>query len=174
MSGSVSQWALAPVNGGVKPLDVVAAGITGSVAPNGRLIALNGYHPDHGYVTLTAAPPFDEDRRYDPAAVRAYRAGLAGLDGFGPRLKAPVVDHEAYLLEGVIPHVRLAYAGGATVEGTTLAVPGGLVQIWDIYGAAPVWSGDLVLQRCAYTQLTEGGPVAMPPVRSDARLKTAC
>src|SRR5690606_18115059 len=59
---------------GVKPLDFGADGIIGSIDRNRRVVALNTYHPQHGFVTLTAADPFDEARRYDQAAVRDYRA----------------------------------------------------------------------------------------------------
>ena len=63
--------------GGIKPLDFGLDGVIGSVDANGRLIAL--IHPRHGFVTLTAADPFPEDRRHDPAEVRRYRqVGRAG------------------------------------------------------------------------------------------------
>jgi hypothetical protein len=62
--------------GGFKPLDFGGDGVTGSVDAYGRIIALNCYHPRHGYMTLSSAPPFPESERYNPAAVRAYRFGL--------------------------------------------------------------------------------------------------
>ena len=151
---------------GVKPLDFGADGVTGSLDPDGRLIAVNTFHPAHGYVTLTTADPFPEDRRYDPAEVRRYRAGLAALEGFGPRWAAPVIRREVVLLEGAIPRVRLALANGGSAEVTTFAHGGGALQLWRITGTEPRWAGQLSLQRSAYTQLTEGGPVPMPPLES--------
>ncbi len=149
---------------GVKPLDFGTDGVTGSIDADGRLIAVNTFHPAHGYVTLTTADPFPEDRRYDPAEVRRYRAGLAALEGFGPRWDAPVVRREASLLEGAIPYVRLELADGSSAEVTTFAHDGGAIQLWRITGPEPRWAGRLSLQRSAYTQLTEGGPVPMPPL----------
>jgi hypothetical protein len=57
--------------GRAKPLDFGAYGVNGSLDSFGRLIALNTFHPRHGYVTLTSADPFPEPERYNPAAVRA-------------------------------------------------------------------------------------------------------
>ena len=155
---------------GVKPLDFGGHGVTGSVDEYGRLIALNTFHPVHGYVTLTVAPPFPEAERYNPAAVRAYRASLAALEGFGPLISKPVRMREAYLLEGAIPYVRLTLEDGSTVESTTFAWGGGAIQIWRGDVKPLCFVGTLSMQRCAYTQLTEGGPVAMPPVRTHAEL----
>ncbi|MBK8034379.1 MAG: hypothetical protein IPK17_33745 [Chloroflexi bacterium] len=74
----------------MKPLDFGANGINGSVDQSGRIIALNFYHPEHGYVTLTSADPFPDDQRYDVAAVRAYRKSLAELEGFGVQFDVPI------------------------------------------------------------------------------------
>ncbi len=147
---------------GVKPLDFGLDGVTGSVDACGRLIALNTYHPQHGYATLAVAEPFAEQRRYDPASVRTYRAALAAQDGFGPHIDSPLSERAAYLLDDAIPHVRLRFENGAVARSTTFAHAGGAIQIWDIEGELPRWKGNLALQRCAYTQLTEGGPLLMP------------
>jgi hypothetical protein len=44
---------------------------------DGAWLSLGGYHPVHGFVELTGLPAFDERRRGDPDAVRAYRALMA-------------------------------------------------------------------------------------------------
>lgn len=158
---------------GVKPLDFGANGITGSVDQNGRLIAINSYHPVHGYITLTTAAPFPEDKRYDPPTVRQYRQSLAALDGFGfifPHHR--VVKREAWLIEDAIPQIRLFFETGIRAEITTFVPKDkfGVIQICHIEGDGlhqeqpfyVEWQGDFSLQRCAYTQLTEGGPLPMP------------
>ena len=90
--------------------------------------------------------------------MRAYRAALAAPDraGLGPVLGEPVA-HE--LLEAAIPRLRFARAeltafAPAGRRGALLVVRGG--------ADAPV-SGDIRLARAAYTQLTEGGPLPLPP-----------
>jgi len=164
---SLDLWAL-DLNRTIKPLDFGCNGITGSVDPYGRLIALNTYHDQVGYITLTTADPFPEDHRYDPSTVRAYRAALARLDGFGPRLA--VTRSEAFLLEYAIPSIRLTTENGSVITSTTIGTPSGAVQHWE--SDQPLrFQGRLSLQRCAYTQLTEGGPVEMPPVITHAVLK---
>ena len=161
-----------------KPLDFGNGLLAGSVAPDGRLLSLNTYHPEHGYVTLSALAPFADDQRYNQAAVRAYRTGLASASApaFGLHLPAsktlPAAD--VYLLAGAIPHSRLRHS--LDVEFTTWAphldgqpIPGAYQQwrftnpndhtiVWDY-----VWEGPLALSRASYTQLTESGDLPMPP-----------
>jgi hypothetical protein len=142
-----------------------AVGLTGSIDGAGRIIALNVPHPVHGYITLTAAAPFPETERYNPAAVRAYRAGLAALPGvgFAPPEGPPSTIHTQP--DGApILHVRRGES-----ESITYASSGQAVQIVRVADEAPVWSGRVALMRCAYTQLTEGGPVPMPAVQTRAR-----
>lgn len=151
---------------GRKPLDFGADGITGSLNADGRLIALNAPHPVHGYITLTSAAPFTEADRYHPARVRAYRAGLVHLDGFGPAFDSAPLKREAYLLADAIPRIRLTFADGGQAQITAFAVEGGALMICDCDGVTPHWRGELALMRCAYTQLTEGGPLPPAPVEA--------
>lgn len=141
-----------------KPLDFGGDGITGSVDPLGRLIAVNFYHPAHGYVTLTSAEPFPESERYNPAAVRAYRANLARLNGFGLQFDAELNPTDFEFETGII---RQRFEGGAAI--VTYADSGVIVQRWTTSGLRAAFGGKFTLMRCAYTQLTEGGPVEMPP-----------
>lgn len=147
----------------MKPLDFGGEGVTGSINADGRLVALNFFHPLHGYVTLTSTEPFPESERYHPAAVRAYRASLVSQDGFGVRFDSPPTERAATLREGATPEVELHFAEGrATV--TTFASARGAVQRIDAPPGTR-WEGRLSLQRCAYTQLTEGGPLPPIPLR---------
>jgi uncharacterized protein len=153
---------------GIKPLDFGAGGITGSVNQDGRLIALNVYHPLHGYVTLSAVPPFPEDQRYNQATVRAYRRSLVTDKGFGMRFESPIVKREAWMVADAIPLIRLVFENGAMAEVTTfvpIEFPVGVIQLWH-FSEPALFTGSVWLQRCAYTQLTEGGPVPMPSSRT--------
>lgn len=164
---------------GVKPLDFGANGITGSLDQNGHIIAINSYHPEQGYVTLTTATPFPEEKRYDPSTVRAYRRGLSALDGFGFTFPDhSISNREAYLIEDAIPQIRLFFEDGIRADITTF-VPHDhrvVLQQWDFHAdhasdhhMRAIWQGDLSLQRCAYTQLTEGGPLAIPDATTTIR-----
>lgn len=155
-------------NDGVKPLDFGGDGITGSIDINGGLIALNAYHPQEGYVTFTVAPSFTEKDRFDQKAVRAFRASLATLSGFGPHFEAKVKRREVRLLADAIPQIHLEFEGGGSATTTILAVQGGLIQRWDFREIQPVWQGKVAVQRAAYSQLTEGGP--LPPARVKSQL----
>jgi uncharacterized protein len=139
--GEFSHW---------KPLDFGADGITGSVDAEGRIIALNTYDPVHGYITLTSAEPFPDEDRYDPAKVRAYRAGLARLAGFGKALT---------------PNPSPSGRGETSADSGISVMHGGVVQRLDGVEAGARFRGRISLQRCAYTQLTEGGVLPMPPLQ---------
>lgn len=152
-----------------KPLDFGGQGITGSLDVEGCLIALNAYHPAHGYVTLTTAGPFPEADRYNPAAVRAYRAGLARLSGFGFRAPSAVRHISTRHRDTPLPGVVIETVDG-TLEIDTGVYQGSVYQRVTADGLTPIWSGRLSLMRCAYTQLTEGGPVPMPKFTMRARL----
>src|SRR5690606_9911955 len=116
-----------------KPLDFGGAGITGSVTLDGRIVAINAYHPEHGYVTMTSAPPFDEAKRYEQDAVRAYRRELAKNEGFGVHFTSPIIEHSAWLIEDAVPYLRLMLENGVIAECVTF-VPEepsvGVVQWW--------------------------------------------
>lgn len=163
---------LDPVQG-EKPLDFGGNGINGSVNRDGRIIAINTYHPEHGYITLTSAPPFPEDQRYNPAAVRAYRRSLAAQEGFGFQFTVPIVKREAYLIEDAIPYIVLTLENGVVARCITSVIlalqkPRYIVtQRWDFseQGKWALFTGTLWLTRCMYTQLTEGGTLPMPDVQ---------
>lgn len=153
-----------------KPLDFGIDGLTGSIDHNGGLIALSTFHPVHGYITLNAAEPFPDSARYNPPAVRAYRRELAALWGYG-FAPTSTVTNRSDDLDGSTIVIRLTTAHGA-IESRTQAVTidgiNGVIQDWTL--AAPAhWGGQLCLQRCAYTQLTEGGPIPQPPVKMQLR-----
>lgn len=159
---------------GYKPLDVGGGTLTCSVNQDGRMIALNTFHSVVGYVTLTSAPPFAEEQRYDARAVRAYRQQMTELDGYGVDFAGDIVRRKARLLEDAIPHIRLTFADGATADVITFvpsSQPQGVIQLWQFTDTVPdaSLSGNVWLQRSAYTQLTEGGPAAMPDVTTRAR-----
>lgn len=138
-----------------KPLDVGNAIVAGCVGPDGRILEAGIAHPRHGRVIVTSLPPFDESARFDAAAVRRFRAALASREraGFGFTLPG-----DTDLVGGSIPRFR-----SASAELTVFAPAGrrGIVQLArgrvEPPGAGPSWE----LQRAAYTQLTEGGP--LPP-----------
>lgn len=154
-------------NGRIKPLDFAAGTFTGSVNASGRIVALNTYDAIHGIITLSSAPPFPEADRYDSLKVRAYRARLATLSGFGITFPSPITERAAALIEDAIPYLRLTLDDGTLAECITFAhAEAGLFQLWAFDDKATLaqLSGQIWLQRAAYTQLTEGGPAAMPPV----------
>lgn len=149
-----------------KPLDVGNGIVAGAVGRTGRLLSIGSTHPVHGRVLLTAAPPFPEDRRNDPAAVRAYRAALADPDRTGAGFSFAAGATAVRLRDDRIPVIQGA-TGDAAWELTVFAPAGrrGIVQLVHGTGTPPAgeWTGQLRLGRAAYTQLTEGGPLAAAP-----------
>lgn len=148
---------------GTKPLDFGGGGITGSINLDGRFIAINTYHPEHGYITLTSIPPFPDEDRYDQAKVRAYRKSLVHNEGFGLQFEQEIIKREYFLIEDAVPFIRFTLADSTIAE----CVTDGSVyarQEWKFSnsGIKATFTGNVWLMRTAYTQLTEGGVLHMP------------
>jgi hypothetical protein len=155
----------------MKPLDFGWDGINGSVDQYGRIIALNFYHSEYGYVTLTSAEPFPDEKRYDQAAVRAYRKSLTELEGFGFDFdtEIPERDMEYFSNNLAKPRVDLKFKDDKGAMISSFVERGCVLQECQFEGALlqlPRFKGRFSLQRCAYTQLTEGGPIPAPPVHT--------
>lgn len=137
-----------------KPLDVGNGVVAGTVGRDGALLTLATTHPTHGRIVLTTAAPFDEAWRRDPAAVRRWRAGLAGeRGGLGDRLPGAI---GAELVEASLPRL----VGGT--DTLTVAAPEGwrgVIQVRTGGAASGALLDGARLERAAYTQLTEGGPL---------------
>lgn len=142
-----------------KPLDFGRGGIMGSINRQGRLIALNAYHPEHGVVTMTSASPFPDESRYDGGLVRAFRRGLVAEDGFGLRFEQDIVQTQAHFMQDGAVRLSLTLADDTEGSCTLEVLPSlGIVQTWQFDRPMKVRLGGRVwLQRHAYAQLTEGG-----------------
>jgi len=62
---------------GDAPADVGNGLVSATLTSGGAWLALGAPHSRHGFVELTALPPFEPSWRGDPAAVRRYRADMA-------------------------------------------------------------------------------------------------
>ena len=154
-----------------KPLDVGNGIVSGTLAPNGRLLSLGMAHPVIGRLWLTATEPFPESSRGDEDAVRRHRAALAAPDrpSFGSSLLDVAAD--AFLDEDSVPHGVHEDESGR-IDVWTVAPTGraGLAQLIRITAGekarlvVPRWSGRPRLGRADYTQITEGGTIPHPPV----------
>jgi uncharacterized protein len=153
---------------GIKPLDFNHGNITGSVNTQGRLIAINTYDAHYGYITANATPPFTEEQRYDQGQVRAYRQQFVESQGYGLRLPCDVLEMQAYLIEDVIPYLTFTLVDDTHAACLTFAIEDGVCQIWRFsrQDIKLQITGNIWLQRAAYTQLTEGGPVDMPSAQT--------
>lgn len=161
-----------------KPLDCGNGRIAASVASDGAVLALAGFHPRHGHAGFIAQQPFPDADRGDAQAVRAYRAGMAarGAPGFGLTPARPWDVVGVRCVAGLDPTAHLAH-GRVRAMVTTTAPRGthGIVQRWRlrVVGkplrfayrlAGALWAG-----RSAMTELTEGGVVSQPPAAVVAR-----
>jgi hypothetical protein len=155
---------------GDKPLDFGHGGISGCLTHTGRFLAINHYHPVHGYVTLSSAPPFPDEARYDPARVREYRRDLVALDGFGVVLPSDVVRTVVKYDKYANPILTMTLANGATVRCVTHIFTNGIFQDWKFSQPTTILiTGRVWVMRCAYPQLTEGG--VLPPVSHQSIIK---
>ncbi|MGH7337893.1 MAG: hypothetical protein ACREI7_09960, partial [Myxococcota bacterium] len=156
-----------------KPLDIGNGIVSGTVTPGGLWLSLGITHPVHGRVVLTDSPPFEDDRRFDQGAVRAYRADLAApaRRGFGAHVLRG--EAKAFLVEDALP-LAVHETSYARIEALTFAPRGrrGALQIIRLAardrdtGVQANWKGSMRLARAAYTQLTPGGALPAAPERT--------
>lgn len=144
---------------GEKPLDFGGDGVCGCVDKNGGVLSLFKYHSQHGFVGLTTVPPFPYDDRYVQKRVREYRANLAKQEGFGPIFSQKIVSRTVKMLADVVPYIELEFDNGGKASTALIVEDGYVVQQWQFVNVEVQWEGSISLQRAAYTQLTEGGPL---------------
>lgn len=142
-----------------KPVDIGANGVCMSFDEAGGLINMSAFHSRHGYGGFSVAPPFTDEMRYQQSSVRDYRASLAAQQGFGPKFPQPILSQEVSFLSSAIPRFELTFEGGGSAISTVIIIDGVAIQQWQFKGIKPIWSGNVSVQRAAYTQLTEGGPL---------------
>jgi hypothetical protein len=144
-------------------------------------------HPTHGQVQLTPAPELPMSRRYDQAAVRAFRHRLSSPDarsfGITPAASSGRrrAGTSAWLWRDAVPVTSFDDPGQADMRPALVTlVPHpddvggahGVVQIRlsDEPGRATRFSGRLRLARAPYPQLTEGGPLLPIQLRPSVEL----
>lgn len=154
---------------GFKPLDVGNGSLAASFGrATGALLSLLVPHPRHGAVELSAAPPFDERHRGDPAETRRHRARLTedrfgclrleGVEG-GPfrATEVDLGDPRRPVWHGLIGETRVRASATADAAGIAMAWEAG-----DEAGPLPPlrlrFEGRL--DRPALAEITETDPPA--------------
>jgi len=164
-----------------KPVDLGCGRLSTSVSADGQILSLNGYHPQVGFVTLTPIEQFPDKQVYHPAFVRQYRRRLIDLaeqtrQGFGLRVRGEVQQQTLHLLENSVPLLRY-HLETLEVSSLFLAGDGGgsghlinQVEIFNTGETAAIFpyefGGTWSMNRCSYAQLTEAGPIPMPPLEN--------
>ncbi|MFN3284951.1 MAG: glycoside hydrolase family 125 protein [bacterium] len=153
-----------------KPWDVGDGHVAAAVGSRGQVVSVHGPHPRRGWVHLSGFPLFDEERRYDPEAVRAYRRTLEDPEGPGLQLEVEglaLVGRR--LVEDAVP--EYLYRGRDLEARCVTFAAGGRVFLW--LSVCGTGSGSPArvrvrvttswgLARAAYAQVTEGGPLPVP------------
>lgn len=167
-----------------KTLDFGADGLVCSVGILGDIIALSTYHPKHGMIV---ANPFEQfpggDKFWDSSFVRAYRRKFLDYfdqpgSGFGVKILGEKDEIKSSLVDGRWP--RVTYQTSAVMVGNTLTIANdaGLVLINHLtltnttHDGATIeidFGGHLSLNRASYGQLTEAGPISIPPCINQLR-----
>jgi hypothetical protein len=72
MSISTFQRQLTPLlrNHNKKPIDTGIGGLTASINSNGFIHSINSFHSEQGYITVSSANQFPNDKWYDSSYVR--------------------------------------------------------------------------------------------------------
>jgi hypothetical protein len=147
-----------------------------------QILQLGCYHPIHGMVVACPFAQFDGTRFYDAEYVRDYRQKIleyvrSGTRGFGIKFKGHITSLNVDFLHN--QSILVTYSIGDVRVSTTVSVnETGEVQQTTILTSASSklahidYTLDLCLSvnRASYGQLTEGGPIPIPPSENDFRL----
>ncbi|KAK4046567.1 hypothetical protein OIO90_006518 [Microbotryomycetes sp. JL221] len=180
-----------------KTIDFGQDGVAASLSSSGRFLSVHGPHPAHGMMVVVPYEQFPSDKFYEPTFVREYRARpLALLDtrqgGFGLSMRTSSASLTTY--EDEVWHCINTEFVNLKTPRLTFQSGDGLVTASSLYiviGSTIVQSlhlklddaancsraidltldGLVSLNRASYAQLTEGGPLPMPPASTVARTK---
>ncbi|RYP10167.1 hypothetical protein DL765_008200 [Monosporascus sp. GIB2] len=119
-----------------KSADIGQGGVSLSTDPLGRILQLSTFHAEHGIVVAVPFEQFDGTKYYDPKYVRSYRTRM-------------------------LQHIEEG-KGGFGLDVAENADPGCAQIITRRYA----FKLCLSLNRASYGQLTEGGPIPLPPSRN--------
>jgi uncharacterized protein len=161
-----------------KPVDVGCGRLSASIGSDGLIRSINYYHPSQGFVTLAPIGQFPNDKWYDSAFVRQYRRRLISdqVDGFGLRWKGNIQKKEVYQAEKKFP---LLYDRFGEIDASSLFLAveekekAFLIQRIEVKNGGDQTvrvpfevGGTFSLNRCSYGQLTEAGPIPIPPLNN--------
>jgi len=145
------------------------------------MLQLSCFHPLHGVVVACPFAQFDGNRFYDSDYVRTYRKKL--LDyvqseerGFGIHLEGTISDLD---FDVSANNIIVTYSLGRLHVTTTISVckRQGVIQSTVLKSTATQTiqvryklALDISVNRASYGQLTEGGPIPIPPPRNEFQL----
>ncbi|KAL5119393.1 hypothetical protein ACEQ8H_002662 [Pleosporales sp. CAS-2024a] len=162
-----------------KTVDIGRDGLSLSLDAKGRVLQASVYHPHHGIVVANPFRSFDGTRFYDVPYVRDYRTRMLqwmakDRPGFGLDFESPghLVSIKIIDTNAASYHMRLAddiqislhaqiNTAGSFVQNAT-ATNRSSAQVRLAYALRL----NLALNRASYGQLTEGGPIPLPPSRN--------
>jgi hypothetical protein len=147
-----------------------------------QILQLSCFHPLHGIVVAAPFAQFDGNRFRDPEYVRTYRATLldyirSGTKGFGVQFEGNVTDLDinfmnnqwiliTYTIEDLHFATTLSFGqAGEAIQSTRVLSMGDLPT--DLHYKLAL---DVSVNRASYGQLTEGGPIPIPPSKNTLRL----
>jgi uncharacterized protein len=166
-----------------KTLDFGGDGLVCSVGLLGDIISLSTYHSEHGMVTVNPFEQFPGDRFWDSGFVRGYRKKFLQYfedlgSGFGLRVYGDVNGVTVGLIDGKWPRINYR-VGAVKVESSFFVLTGpesGIVNTLTVVNESSRnemvdigFGGKLSVNRASYGQLTEAGPIPIPPCLNQLR-----
>jgi hypothetical protein len=171
-----------------KPIDIGNGQLSASIGVHGLVSSINRPHKTQGFITFTPIVQFPNDKWYESEFVRHYRRQLVQLseiegqwNGFGFKINhdadeqyVSIVDDQnvlfSYICEDVKWHslFEVMELDKQSYLVNTIKITNGCgegVQFPFIFG------GRMSLNRCSYGQLTEGGPIPIPPLENRMSVK---
>ena len=161
-----------------KTLDFGSGGLVCSISSLGEVISISAYHPQHGIVVVNPFAQFPGgDRFWDQAYVRMYRRKFldcfhARGSGFGLKLSGEIRNLRVGYVDGQWPRINYN-VNGIDVESSFVITAGpdaSIINSVILFNKDRKertveidFGGKVSVNRASYGQLTEAGPVPIPP-----------
>jgi len=165
-----------------KTLDFGADGVICSIGLLGDITSLSAYHSIYGIVTANPFEQFPGDKFWDSGFVRGYRQKFLRCfeemgSGFGLRVSGDVMDLSVGSVDGKWPRINYR-VGRFEVESSFIVADREVVNTLSVVnesgrteGVDIHFGGQLSVNRASYGQLTEAGPIPMPPCLNQLRTR---
>ncbi len=168
-----------------KPYDIGNTIVSASVSETGKIITLNTAHKKHGFIKLAPVKSFSNSNWYNPEEVRLYRNSFLsdvtaskgyGLDFSNHGKNFPSAENDVTNLRFESNILYSEFVSNKFIFKKHIFTPideNCVIQLYELQNLTEAQirlefkvAGYFGIIRASYGQITENGPIPIPPVKN--------